>query len=168
MHKAKINPWSISKTSIQLAYKMYIIKFRIFLTVKKHLTPDKVTGTKKNVTNRKVVTLNPFYYAYNYYFRSKKITVLFAYTLLTEVWIKKMSPPGTERVTPRVFFCNPRSVLVLRWLLCMHSQEDLDLPEADSYMWRGVKVLPWGHNLWDTVRGANGILGASLCTKRFY
>lgn len=74
-------------------------------TYSKYNSKGKVTGKeKKNVTRRNLVPFNPFYYAYNYYFRCdiKEITILFAYAYDGSV-NKKMSPSGRERVTLSVF-----------------------------------------------------------------
>lgn len=68
-------PYQLAEYRYSLHSQMHIIN-RVQCV--KSFTSDtgKVTGTeKKTVTNTKLVTFNPFLYAYNYYFRSKKITV---------------------------------------------------------------------------------------------
>lgn len=65
----------------------------------------KVTGTEKNVTHRKSGAYNPFYYAYNYYFRYfiKENNSPFCICVYDGSVNKKMSPSGSKRVTQRVF-----------------------------------------------------------------
>lgn len=84
---------------------MHVIKC-IQKSSKEHLTQARWQEHIKNVTDRKCIALNPFYYAYDYYFRYSIKENNSPFCIRFHVSVNKKCHPQVEgqKCDPRAFF----------------------------------------------------------------